>query len=301
MKRINFITRTSISSYYYVVKYAIAWLDPSKYYTMISNRYVAGALNIFVEDMWYAFNTSPVAEVYWLDTALYYADIVDKVRLQRRMRKNVEVWVTSEYNAIQCRKYFPDCRVVGRLVSPILFAYRPLPYSEKIYDLAFFGKASDPRKNYSMFTRICRELNLKCWSTTNYNTLSLYELIDRIRKTKYLLWITLSEGFGMPLMESQALGVPAICSDAHANKEYCYTGIIDNNMFVDVKEVKPVKYLWYRTLAHIPDYEDLKRAVKYALSMGEEEYNKLSQIVREKARQYNIETTNRLTSLLDNL
>ena len=297
MKKINFIVPRIGDSFYYSVKYVIAWLDPSRYFTSISvSRPVIGAVNIRVNDMWNEFRNPVRASIYWLDTPLYYNDLYKGVPLQRlRPRK---IYVCSSWNLRMCKQYFDNCELLPRLIHPLYLLYDPLPYERKEYDLAFIGIAWW-RKGYDLFKRVCRELNLRCWETGDYRKYSMYDLIDRLRKTRFLWWITLSEGFGLPLMEAQALGVPAICLRAHTSLDYCFTCEYDKNLCIEpMKEEIRFDPLGQRHKIWIPRYEDIIEAVKYAMSIGVEEYNGLIYYIREKAKKL---IYNTLTKLINSI
>lgn len=283
MKRINFIVPRIGDSFYYSTKYVISWLDPSRYFTSISvNRPVIGALNIRVNDMWNEFRRPVRAGIYWLDTPLYYNDIYKSVPLQRL--KPRKIFVASTWNLEMCRQYFGNCELLPRLVHTLYFIYKPLPLSRRKYDLAFIG-VKWWRKGYDLFSRICNGLGLKCWETGNYRKYSIYELIDRLRRTKYLWWFSLSEGFGLPLLEAQVLGVVPLCLEAHANLDYCFTCKYDRNLCVKpVREEIKLDSIGQRHRIWIPSYDSIVEVIKYAFSLREKEYSRISRYVRARSR-----------------
>ena len=291
MKRINFIVPRIGDSFYYSVKYAISWLDPSRYYTMISNRYMYGCINIRVNDMWNEFRRPVRADIYWLDTPLYYNDIYKTIPLQRL--KPRKIYVCSTWNLEMCKQYFSNCELLPRLIHILYMLYEPLPYEDKEYDLCFIGYCWW-RKGCDLFKRVCKELDLRCWMTGDYKKLSMYDLIYRLRKTKFLWWISLSEGFGLPLLEAQVLGVIPLCLKAHANLDYCFTCRYDKGLCVEpIGEEIKLDSIGQRHRVWIPDYGDIVETVLYALSLDEEEYNRVSRYVFEKSRKLIFETFSR--------
>ncbi|RLG82044.1 MAG: hypothetical protein DRO40_08645 [Thermoprotei archaeon] len=299
MKRINFIVPSPSDSFYYVAKYLIAWLDPSRLYTSITyNKYLLGAINVRVNDMWNEFRRPTRADIYWLDTPLYYNDIYRDVAL-KKMRPRA-VWVASTWNLEMCRDYFDNCEYVPRVVHPLYLMYESVSFEEKEYDLAFVGTCWW-RKGCDIFKKLCKELGLRCWMTGDYRKLSLHELIDKLIRTKFLFWMTLSEGFGLPLMEAQCLGIPALCLEAHTNLDYCYTCNLKPELCVSPVKTVIRDDITGRHKVWLYKYEDAREVVKEALSMSESEYNDLSAYVEVKARNFILEWVKKINDKLISL
>jgi len=278
MIEINFVVPSWTDSFYLSAVYYAKWLDTARYKIHISRSYKIGMLNVKLNDMWNEFRRPSRAHVYILDTPQYYNDLYRTVPLQKLDPKYV--FVASSWNLEMAIQYFPRAGIVPRLVHPLYLLYEPLPYEKKEYDLAFVG-GTHPRKSFREFMQVCEELKLRCWWTGSYYKLSLYELIEKLGKTKFLWWLSKSEGFGLPLAEAQTLGIPAICLRAHTSLDYCDTGYLEPSLWVeptgeDVRELPFGRHkIW------LFDYNEAKRTIKEALSIGEEEYNRLSNKLRE--------------------
>lgn len=266
MRKINFVVPPGVNSFYYSAKYAISWIDPSQYFTSISNSYAFGRINIVVDDMWNQFRRPKKGNIYWLDTPLEY----DMHSVPLQSYKPREIWVASTWNLEICRRYFGDkCKYQPRLIHP-LYIYNglksPAYNYDKKWDMAFIGVCWW-RKYCREFKRICQDLNLKCWMTGDYNKIETVVVIEQLKRTKLLWWLTGAEGFGLPLIEAEVLGVLPVCIDAHANMDYCYTSLFDKTLVLDPTGRKVVDDITGRHNVWLFDYEEAKRLIKDMLDM----------------------------------
>ena len=209
LRRINFVVPTFHDSFYLSAVYYAKWIDPSRFIISISTLPKPFHLNIRLNDMWNEFRRPTKADVYILDTPQYYNDLYDRVPLQRLRPKHV--FVTSTWNQDMARDYFNGVEVVPRLVHPIYLSY-PFNPTNKEYDLAFVG-GTHPRKAFKEFLKVCDELKLRCWYTGSYRAYDLYTLVDKLSKTRFLWWLSKSEGFGLPVLEALSAGKPVVHAD----------------------------------------------------------------------------------------
>ncbi len=296
MKHLNIITDIQPSSFYYATRYFLSWIDQSQFIVTLSKSiYVKGVINIYIGDMWSVFRYPIKADIYWIDTPLYYDDKYDKVPLQ--VYKPKHIWVTSRINQRQAHKYFTNVRIVPRPIHPIYMVTNMA--SDKKYDIAFIGDGNY-KKGYDLFQKICREYNIRCFSTGSYTRIPLYDLVERLRRTRFLFWVSRSEGFGLPLLEAQSLGVPAICLKAHANIDYCYSAMLDPNLWVDVEKIWIEKDKEPRHRYFEPRINDLYRAVEYALNMSRSHYYVLSTRIQNRTRNMILNTIKWINSFLIN-
>jgi len=284
--RLNIITDIGVSSFYYATRYLISWIDPSRLIVTIHRtKYDKDAVNLYIGDMWNVFRHPLKADIYWIDTPMFYLLDYDRVPLQVYRPKNI--WVTSTWNKRMAEKYFKDVKIVPRPIHPIYIAYTG--NTKKEYDLAMIGD-DNPKKSYDVFDMVCRQYGLRCWSTRSYTGLGLYQLVQKLSQTKFLLWVTRTEGYGFPLIEAQALGVPAICIQAHANINYCYSAKIDPNLWVRVKTTRTYYYLHNKHLFFEPDIQDVRRAVEYALGISMGYYYTISFKIMNRIRRLVLDT-----------
>jgi len=283
MRNINFVVPTFRDSFYLSAVYYAKWLDHTRFRIAISTNPKPFWLNIRLNDMWNEFRRPVKADIYMLDTPQYYNDIYRRVPLQRL--KPRYIFVASTWNQEMAEQYFENVAVIPRLPHPLYLVNDALPYSGKEYDLAFVS-GTHPRKAFKEFIQVCEELRLKCWYTGSYSRYDLYTLIGMLKKTKFIWWLSKSEGFGLGLIEAQALGVPALCLYAHTSKDYCFTCYEKPELWVEPREEKVVELPFGRHKLWLFDIEEAKKIVKEALSMDEEEYTRLSNTVKAKTRRF---------------
>lgn len=76
-----------------------------------------------------------------------------------------------------------------------------------------------------------------------YNTAPDSLLVNLIQESRAMLFPSFDEGWGLPIVESMALGTPVICSDLPVHRE-CTQG---NGIFID-----PIDGMsWYRTIINV--------------------------------------------------
>lgn len=293
MISVHFSVPVGLNSFYYSARYASAYLDQSIFRVTIGSGYKVGSINIRLNDMWNEFRKPTKADIYWLDTPLDYTGVV-KPRISSTVK---EIWVTSSWNHDMCRKVVSNikCRIMPRLIHPLFVVSRVSSYE---YDMAFVGSCWT-RKNCNAFIETCRRLKLKCWMTGSYNRLSLTDIVDRLSRTRLLWWVTESEGFGLPLMEAQAMGVVPICIDAHANRDWCFIrDVVGDEFIVEPMYEKIVEYGGERHRIWVPNFDDVEKTISRVLSIGDSELMRIGTRLREKAlnvtHRYAVELNKRL-------
>ena len=255
-RRLYFVVPPGINSFYYSAFYAYSYIDPSIWEAKIVNNPKIGGLNIVVDDMWNVIHNPRRAPIWWVDTPLYYLHI-EKPKIPKYVK---EIWVTSTWNYEQCKEFFNNCRIIPRLPHPIYLANTNI-YGEREYDIAFVGSCWW-RKFCRQFKDIATELGLKWWMTGSYNNINLLELVEKLKRTKYLWWITGSEGFGLPLLEAQLLGVIPICIDAHANRDYCFSMNLSGTFRVEpVKKYFKIDITGNHKIWE-PDWNEVRRKIR---------------------------------------
>lgn len=222
-------------------------------------------------------------DVWWLDTTLYYENLVIAPIL--RARQGAVLWVTSMYNAKMVHGYEELMKmgmmaVVHRLVHPLYF----LDWSQQRKEYDFIGVFTDPaRKNARLFRKICRELKARCLEVSPNGDIKTWTLTERdkiklLLKARWLLFPSRAEGFGMPVLEANILGVPALYTDGHAVKEFA-CGIP-----LRVREVNVVRQVLGLFKFFEVDENAALEAAKKAIEMSKDEYQNLSEMCKEYAR-----------------
>ena len=289
MKKVNIIIPVDhFSSFAYVGKITgqiiLGLMDnetPISHLT-ITQSYRNGALNILIDDAYLTVNIPKITDVAWIDTAL-------EINTHRISRQSI-IWTCSQRDKAQLERIgLKVSRVVPRPFNPLAYALRNIP-TEKKYDVFICGWFKEPdRKNFSHAKMLVETLGLKHVAITNYPFKNRYNFASvddltkykMIKQSKFVLHLAGIEGFGLPPLEGMAMGIPTIFLDAPAVNEwavglkipvsYWVTHTVNLGLFNAV-----MKYA-------IPDMGQAIEIVKYALSMGEEEYQNLSCKAIERA------------------
>jgi len=187
---------------------------------------------------------------------------------------------TSNYNARLFSKLFKRIEVVPHPYDPDEIRVVD-SIKEKKYDIITIGyNTKDDHKGLTVARKIAKELGLKyieisnecdgedwCYKFMSLTRIEVYRLIARSR---FYLALSHTEGFGLPVLESMVAGTVPIFVNGHAFKEYA--------------EGIPIPAYKTREDWFDYEYEDVVEAVKYALSMSENEYNELSWKIKSEAR-----------------
>lgn len=279
-------------SFFYTVQNFRAWLDPIIRTTISYNPQVTANLRIFIGSLHDPFRF-PVSwwrwiDIWWVDTPLYFENLnYERVLLRRR---GAEAWVTSKYNAEMIRNYEKlmnegKLRIIPRIAHPMYFIdYPDVP---KQYDFIIVA-TSWKRKNVQLFKKVCRELGARCIeispnSDIKPHTISERKKIELLLRSKYILFPSRSEGFGMPVLEANLLGVPAIYTDGHALREFA------KGFPLPVKEIREDYEPAGRFRSFEVDEKETIEICKYCLELPKDLYQNLSEKIKEKVRRWQLE------------
>jgi len=187
---------------------------------------------------------------------------------------------TSNYNAKLFSKLFKHVEVVPHPYDPNEIQVVD-SISEKKFDVITIGyNTKDDHKGLTVARKVAKELNLKYVEISNecngqewcYKFMSLprTEVYRLIAQSKFYLALSHTEGFGLPVLESMVAGTVPIFVNGHAFSEYA--------------EGIPINAYKKREDWYDYEYEDVVNAVKYALSLDENEYKELSERVKKISR-----------------
>jgi glycosyltransferase involved in cell wall biosynthesis len=148
------------------------------------------------------------------------------------IRRVKAVTVVSEAIANELNTYIPGCRSKITVIPNPLgsqFRYTPKPFNERAPRVLFIGTSKN--KNLDRASRALQGLNctlvivglispaqIKALNQLNlrwkgYSELTADELLRQYLEADLLLFPSLYEGFGLPIIEAQAVGRPVITSE----------------------------------------------------------------------------------------
>jgi len=188
---------------------------------------------------------------------------------------------TSHYNAELFSKLFKRVEVVPHPYDPAEVQIVD-NVKEKKFDIITIGyNTADDHKGIKTARKIAKELGLKYVEISNecngqewcYKFMSLprTEVYKLIAQSRFYLALSHTEGFGLPVLEAMVAGTVPIFVNGHAFKEYAKG--------ISIPAYK-TREDWFEY-----EYEDVVKAVKYALSMSEKEYKELSEKIKNEARE----------------
>jgi len=133
----------------------------------------------------------------------------------------------------------------------------------------------------------------KCGNTyvdTRFGKLSRLEVLNLISSFNFYVCSSLSEGFGLPLLESQAFGIPVVYPDYPPLNEFIDSRINFPYQYRDVEEYRDVFGIAFEF--HIYRVEDLAGAIMEAYNVyatDSEKYHVMSEEARRQiAEKYDI-------------
>jgi glycosyltransferase involved in cell wall biosynthesis len=197
--------------------------------------------------------------------------------------------------------------IIPRPINPILFNYKS-NYDTYDYDFITIGNYESPdRKNLRMIRdlafktdyKFCLVSNvfippsLKNKNVVQYDFGSIDDKTKAVllSKSKFFLWLSFVEGFGMPPLEAMAVGCVPIYTDVPAHNEFC--------VGIPIKPIDKIKTCGYgvKIIKYIIDEKDVLDTINYALGLKREEYENLSQMCKEVAYKKYVEFINKVCML----
>lgn len=295
-RRINIIVPSlTFSSFSYVGKILKAFLlsTTNNFFNpndiMINTFYVYGALNVRIDDAFLCMVEARYCDIAWIDTALNIP--------ATNVRSPARIITCSKWDREKIEKLgLKVDGVIPRLVNPLIFKFKPCDWR---YDFFVCGWYREPdRKNFKYVDYVREKFNPKILGITNYNgkftdkydfgSLTDNEKFNLMCKSKFCLFLSGAEGFGMPIYEAMSMGIPAVFLDAPAHNEFAV------GLKVKAEDKMRVKYWLGQYLVsmdiYTPNLKSLEEEVKYAMEMGKEEYHDLSCKSIEKSREMISET-----------
>ncbi len=275
----------------------------------ISNEYREGYHNILIDEGISSIVYKRKAEVWWTDTPgmipnTYHniQKILDEEELFKK-HYTISQWNVKHYRNLGIPV---EDTIIPRPVNPILFNYRA-EYDKCEFDIMTIGKhCMCDRKNLRMQRNIFLKLNFRYCIVSdvfmpsrtnltqyNFGTITDERKAELLSKSRFFLWTSFVEGFGMPPLEAMTVGCVPIYTDVPAHNEFCVgISIKPSGMFKSVcYGVRIVKY--------IIEEKEVEEAVKYALGMGREEWEDLSYKCMSKSTEVWNEFVSKVGLLLD--
>jgi len=273
------------SSFAYVARITKTWIELLDTATVkqpvqvaLSTSYTHGWLNLRIDDLALTLKDAKPCDVAWLDTAL----LVDKVH-PRVLSSPAKIYTCCNWDKGKAEsKGVKVLGVVPRPFSPVAYYYRNR-YSEKKFDVCVIGWHDKPdRKNFEAMSKVVKRLNLKAVAITNYqgtwrridfSSIDDFTKFEIIARSKYLLHLSGSEGFGMPPLEAMAVGTPVIYLDRPAVNEFAV------GVEVPVKEIVKLRHRLGVIESAVVDVDVAVEVVKQALDLyGRDEYEEMSKV-----------------------
>jgi len=242
--------------------------------------------------------------IFWTDTPLMLDEI----------RDNVDE-VNENWCVVALTPYFEKLyRDVGFKVSAVIPRPIDVYTAEKVMNIESkwrekFGRyvvtiggdqiiapPKKPRKGLEMFDMLAEHLKFKydinAVAVSNWiyfknvhripmGSLSEEDLLTLIRDAELFVWTSRNEGFGVPPLEAMAVSQLVVCSNAPFNDH-----IVGIKFDYQYEEIIYMPEIGRYYLAFDYDFKQLREAVDYALSLSEEEKEKVKEKAREAALYY---------------
>lgn len=263
------------------------------------------SVKLVIADMWMVLEnftslSLPYDVILWIDTAWVASDISPQP-----ITKTLTVVTTSNWNSQiltmnGIRNYIVPRAVDDELIDSVFENVRRNPTNYK-YDFFFLSTSNgDGHKNESLVYKVLRDLNelTKSFKVCNFSwcdvkpfTLTEEQKYDIMSKSRVAIWLSESEGFGLPPTEAMGVGVPVIRFDSHyVDAPFTASGSDTITQFkIPVYGYKlrrsPTAQSKYFP-SYIYDYDDVVKTFKEALYTTSDETKDETFEIRYKLHEY---------------
>jgi len=280
-------------------------------------RYTPGSKAIVVEDFFVFARLGLIRRVrapclLWLDSALYSSNV--KYNLPRGVR----VVATVHSDVDRFSRYGADViAVVPRCYDEVSLRLCEAVYPEveKRYDFIFIGwHEPTDRKNYKTLYEVARALpdvkfcvignyqplrqlgNVEVYDFGRLNDIEKYRLI---RMSRYYLMLSKFEGFGVPMLEALACGLPCVASDAPLHNEVFRDAPV---FWVPTRDPYNDKHFYGEFKYYPVEVKDAVDVCRMVLEIDGETYAKYSLLAKRFASSYSsIKVAPRLVELFEKI
>jgi len=292
----------------YLMKQLLEQLRPSIEVT-ISNEYKPNYLNILIDEGVSSVIYKRKADIWWTDTPAMIPNSyhkIDEILLKEQLFK--KHYTVAKFNIQHYKELgIPvEETIIPRPINPILFNYKT-NYNNTTFDIITIGKyCMCDRKNLRLQREVFLKLNFRYCVVSNvwipnrpnlvqydFGSITDEQKAQLLSKSKFLLWTSSIEGFGLPPLEAMAVGTIPIYSDVPAHNEF--------TIGIPIKPIDKVTSFCYgvKIVKYVIDVKDVEEAVKYALGMKREEYEDLQYKCMQRATEVYNDFINKLDLLLN--
>lgn len=270
--------------------------------------YKPNYLNILIDEGISSVIYKRKADIWWTDTPAMIPTSrhnIQKILQEEELFK--KHYTVSKFNYDHYKQLgIPvEDTIIPRPINPILFNYYT-DYNSTTFDIITIGKMdSCDRKNLILQREAFLKLNFKycivsnAWMPNrpnliqyNFGSITEEQKAELLSKSKFLLWTSFIEGFGMPVLEAMAVGTVPIYTDVPAHNEFA--------VGIPIKPKDKITTFCYgvKVVKYLIDVNDVIEAIKYALSMNKEEYTNLQYECIQRATEVYNDFINKLPLLL---
>jgi len=257
------------------------------------NDYKPNYLNLLIDECISSIIYRRKADVWWTDTPAIIPTSrhnIQKILQEEKLFKKHYTVSKFNYNHYKQLGVPAEETIIPRPINPILFNYYT-DYNNTTFDIITIGKMdSCDRKNLAIQRDVVLSLDVKycvvsnAWMPKrpnivqyNFGSISDEFKAQLLTQSKFLLWTSFVEGFGLPVLEAMAVGTIPIYTDVPAHNEFA--------VGIPIKPIDKITTFCYgvKVVKYLIDKKDIIEAIKYALGLSREEYTNLQYECMNKA------------------